>query len=501
MNKNRQHISYTILLFFWITLSIGQVSGYVFEDINKNNVYDATIDIPLKDILVSNGRDIVKTTSQGQFSITVLPSNPVFVIKPKGYISPINRNKIISFFINPSDIKNKKELCFPLLKNKEKEEVKAVFLGDPQVDVIDDVHHVAKLVVEELADTDFDFMIPLGDLSFDNLSIFNSLSKTLGVINKPVFYTIGNHDIDYTQSFHDVNAAYEKHFGPSYYAFEFGNELFLVLNNIYPLKDNKYEGRIDKTQYQFIRNLLELKNDTKKLTVFMHIPLEGMKDKTQFLEEFNQIEFFFIVAGHTHTQYHKYFERNKSPEAHELVTGAVCGAWWQGPHDLQGIPFGLMYDGTEKGYWFANFKNDEVQYSYKVSGKPTNKQMNIWAPEKKEWSKELNKLNEPYIYANVFAADEHTKVSVSFDNGQKWLSMEKFKGISPYLKRLRFLQTEGRFKSLRVSQIPELKEKSNHLWRIAVPKTLEKGTYLITVKAVNERLKLNATNYKVFWSE
>lgn len=498
MTNYKIHITFVVILFY-VGLN-AQVSGFVFEDKNGNGLFDS-FDNPLSNVLISNGKEIVKTNKKGEYSIEVLPYNPIFVIKPKGYISPINSDKVIEFFINPSDIKDEKQVNFPLYKNKEKSKVKAVILGDPQVDVIDDIHHVAKLVTEELADKEFDFMIPVGDLSFDNLKIFRQLSQTLGIIGKPVFYTIGNHDLDYNQTFKDVNKEYEKHFGPSYYAFEYGDELFLVLNNIYPLKNNKYEGRIDKTQYQFINNLLKNKKGLQKLTIFMHIPLEYLEDKKEFLNKFEHIENVFIVAGHTHTQYHKYFTTDKPKKTHQLVAGAVCGAWWQGPHDLQGVPFALMYDGTEKGYWFANFYKQGVNYRYKVSGKPDTKQMNIWVPKTKQWSKELNELNEPFVYANVFGADEFTKVFVSFDNGKVWQPMFKHKGVSPVLKRLYFLQSKGRFESLKVSKIPHLKQKSKHLWRVAIPKNLSKGTHLIRVKAVNEKLKLKAIDYKVFWNE
>lgn len=497
MNKNYIHIAIILFLFSFVVKA--QITGIVFKDSNANNIFDAN-EKGLQNILVSNGRDIVTTNKNGEYAIKKLEYNPIFIIKPKGFISPINKNKIVTFFANP--LNKKQQVNFPLRLNKEKEKVKAVILGDPQVDVVDDVHHVAKLVTEELVNKDFDFMIPVGDLSFDNFKIFKLLSKTLGLVNKPVFYTIGNHDIDFTQSFNNVNEKYEAHFGPSYYAFEYGNELFLVLNNIYPQKANKYVGRINNTQYQFVQNLLQHKKGIKKVTIFMHIPLEETIDKNRFIHQFKNIENIFIVAGHTHTQYHKYFKvKNSSSIIHELVAGAVCGAWWQGPHDLQGIPFALMYDGTEKGYWFANFYKNKVYYRYKVSGKPSAKQINIWAPEKKEWNKELNKLNEPYIYANVFAADEFTNVFISFNNGKDWLPMNHYKGIAPELKRLHFLQSKGKFKSLNVSKIPSLKHKSKHLWRIAIPKNLKKGTHLITVKAINEKLKLNTTEYKVFWNE
>lgn len=490
-----------ILPFFllFVTTVFTQITGIVFEDENKNGMLEIN-EKKLPNVLVSNGRDVVKTNENGEYSISVLSGNPLFIIKPKGYISPINKDFVVEFFVNIDKQKVNTPINFPLYKNKEKKYPKAVLLGDPQSDVMDDIHHVGKLVTEELADKDFDFMIPLGDLSFDNLKIFKPLSLTLGLTQKPVFYTIGNHDLDYNQSFKNVNEQFEKLFGPSYYAFEFGDEFFMVLNNINPLKDGKYEGRIDENQYQFIKNILKHKKGLKRLTLFMHIPLEFLKDKDTFVSLFSEIDDLFIAAGHTHTQYHKYFKRlPKKSRIHQLVAGAVCGAWWRGPHDINGVPFALMNDGTRKGYWFLKYNKKDYDLKYKVSGASKTTQMTITVPEVKEWDKELNKINEPFIYANVFAADENTEVSISFD-GKTWQKMEYYQGVAPALKRLYHLQEIGRFKSLKSSKISKPVVKSTHLWRVKIPQNLPKQTYLIRVKAVNNVLKLNVLGYKVFWN-
>lgn len=485
-----------ILIFaqpFW-----AQVKGVVFLDSNKNNLIDKG-EKTVADVLISNGKDIVKTNKKGKYTINLLPNNPLFIIKPKGFISPKNKDSIVQFFINPYDIKNKNQVNFPLYKQKEKNFPKVALLGDPQADVMDDIHHVGKLVTEELISKDIDFMVPLGDLSFDNLAIFKPLSKTLGLVGVPVFYTIGNHDLDYKESFDDTNEKFEKHFGPSYYAFEYGKEFFLVLNNIFPIGNNKYEGRINNTQQEFIKNLLALKKNINKITVFMHIPLEQLKDKEWLISQLSSIKNVLIATGHTHTQYHKFFHRKNNSKIHQLVTGAVCGSWWRGPHDINGIPFALMDDGTEKGYWLVQYTNNSYKLKYHVSGAPQ-KQMNVWTPETKEWDTDLNKLKEPFIYANVFAANANTKVSISFDR-KNWKKMQYYKGISPKLKYLYHLQQLGRFKNLKISKIPKPKTKSTHLWRIAIPKNLTKGIYLLRVNAFDKKLNINTTTNKVFWNE
>ncbi len=489
-----------LLLLFVVAYSFGQnIKGTVFLDENKNGGIDAH-EKGLSNILVSNGKDIVVTNSKGQYAIKEIIGNLIFVIKPSGYISKLNKYNIVQSYFDPRKEKTNSH-DFALYEHQENQKTKVALLGDVQVDIIDDVHHVAKLVTEELVENKPDFIMPLGDLSFDNLEIFDPLSEVLGLIGAPVFYVIGNHDLNFeTQTFNDRDVSFETKFGPSYYAFEYGENLFLILNNITPLPNRKYNAAIDKNQLKFIKNLVALKKDNyEAINIAMHIPFNEIINKEELKELLRPFNDVFITAGHTHTQYHNYYGRtiNQTP-IHELVCGAVCGSWWQGSHDIRGVPFAMMYDGTPKGYWLMNVKENNRQLNYKVSGAPASKQINIWVPEINEWDTSLNNLNEPYIYANVFAADQYTKVEVSFGN-DKWFLMDKHEGVAPELKRFYKLQELGRFESLNISNTPKPTEVSRHLWRIKIPDNLNKGAHIVKVRAINRNLFLQAKANTVLW--
>jgi hypothetical protein len=470
--------------------SNNHLSGVVFVDSNKNEVFDKD-EIVLPNVLISNGKDIVKTDCRGEYNISKIEGNTVFVIKPSQYISKLNKQNSVLFYVPFQEIKEIKKYNFALNPNVENENLKVVLLGDIQVDVIDDVHHVGKLVTEELMDNDIDFIVPLGDLSFDNLTIFKPLSETLGLIGAPIFYSIGNHDLNFKESrFQDRDKSFENIFGPSHYAFEYGNELFLVLNNIYPLDERGYVGRLDENQKEFIQQLIVSKKiDFNRIHLFMHIPLEEMEDKDWVIQSLEPFENVLISAGHTHTQYHKFFPRKSGNPIHELVAGAVCGSWWEGPHDLDQVPFALMYDGTPKGYWTVEINTEKYNYNYKVSGASSNKQMDISVPNINEWDKTLNILNDEYIYANVFAADDATKVFISYDKGA-WIEMSKFDGISPNVQKQFVLQREGKYDSMKISKYPKPKTISTHLWRIEIPRNLNSGAHAIRIKAINKNINL-----------
>ncbi|MEO8534304.1 MAG: calcineurin-like phosphoesterase family protein, partial [Flavobacterium sp.] len=485
-----------LILLLSCTFCSGQqnskISGIVFADTNKNDVLDKD-EVVLPNVLVSNGKDIVSTNSKGRYAIARTTGNTVFVIKPKSYISKKNKQNSVQFYVPFDEIKEAKNYDFPLIPNIENKNLKVVLLGDTQVDVMDDIHHVGKLVTEELMDKDIDFIVPLGDLSFDNLTIFKPLSETLGLIGAPVFYTIGNHDLNFREAaFEDRDKSFESIFGPSYYAFEYGDQLFLVLNNIYPVNEKGYTGRLDETQKQFISNLIAVKKDNfDSIHLFMHIPLEEMEDKEWVIKALAPFSKVLISAGHTHTQYHKYFEREMGEPIHELVAGAVCGSWWEGPHDIDQIPFALMYDGTPKGYWTVGINAGAYTYDYKVSGAPLSKQMDISVPKINEWDTTLNILNDNFICANVFAADEFTKTYISFDKGD-WIEMTKYEGISPNVEKQYYLQSQGRYDSMKISKFPKPETISTHLWRIEKPVGLLPGAHSIRVKALSEKINLDA---------
>ncbi|TDW44583.1 3',5'-cyclic AMP phosphodiesterase CpdA [Flavobacterium sp. 270] len=494
----------SLVLIFSFSLGFGQskqkISGIVFADSNKNDVYDKD-EVVLSNILISNGKDIVKTDLKGKYSIAKIEGNTVFVIKPKSYISKKNKQNSVQFYVPFDEIKEAKNYNFPLFSNTENKKSKIVLLGDTQVDVMDDIHHVGKLVTSELMDKEIDFIVPLGDLSFDNLEIFKPLSETLGLIGAPIFYTIGNHDLNFKKkAFEDRDKSFENIFGPSYYAFEYGDQLFLVLNNIYPVNEKGYVGRLDETQKEFIKNLIEVKKaNFNSIQLFMHIPLEEMEDKEWVIQTLAPFKNVLISAGHTHTQYHKYFDRAGAQPIHELVAGAVCGSWWEGPHDRDQIPFAIMYDGTPKGYWTVGINADEYTYDYKVSGAPNTKQMDITVPEVNEWDKTLNILNDNFIYANIFAADEFTKAYISIDKGN-WIEMTKYEGISPNIQKQYLLQTQGKYDSMKISKFPKPETISTHLWRIEIPNNLTQGAHSVKVKALNKNISLDVSGNAVLWS-
>lgn len=56
-----------------------QVKGRVFEDTNQNRQYDKGEPL-LKDVLISNGKDLVVTNAKGEYKINSLGQGQIFLI-------------------------------------------------------------------------------------------------------------------------------------------------------------------------------------------------------------------------------------------------------------------------------------------------------------------------------------------------------------------------------------------------------------------------------------
>src|SRR5882672_11151849 len=73
------------------------VTGVVFEDLSGASSRWPG-DPGIAGVLVSNGRDVVRTDSEGRYRLPVDDDTIVFVIKPTGYNVPIDRDGMLPRF-------------------------------------------------------------------------------------------------------------------------------------------------------------------------------------------------------------------------------------------------------------------------------------------------------------------------------------------------------------------------------------------------------------------
>jgi len=198
-----------------------------------------------------------------------------------------------------------------------------------------------------------EFVVSVGDLiegyTTDEDRINQEWDEFSGFIDQlemPFFYIPGNHDFT-----NEVMAnIWKERFGPSYYHFVYKDVLFLCLNSEEAMKGSNLGG-IEKTQYNYVRKVLDENKDVRWTLLFMHQPL-WLFDNTRYWKDVESLLMdreHSVFVGHHH-RYIKY-TRNNSKYIMLATTG--------GTSQLRGPNFGefdhmVWVTMTENGPVIAN---------------------------------------------------------------------------------------------------------------------------------------------------
>ncbi|MEQ9409900.1 MAG: metallophosphoesterase N-terminal domain-containing protein, partial [Fuerstiella sp.] len=348
-------------------------TGIVFEDSNANGTRE-TVEPLLAGVHISNGREVVATDAQGKYRIAVGDDTIVFVIKPDGYRTPMDEDHVSRFYYihkpggSPTDLKFPgvpptgplpETINFPLYRQDEAPQFDVLFFGDPQPRNQQEIDYIAHDVVEGLIGSDAAFGVTLGDILFDDLSLFDSFNRTIGRIGIPWYNVIGNHDINYATDRDELSdETYERVYGPAYYSFNYGGVHFLVVDDVHWMTDgNKkfYRSGLSDAQLDFIENDLKTVPQDRLVVAMMHIPLvkstpwlEPKRDRLFRILETR--EHCISLSGHTHHHEHVMIDSKdgwKRPKPHHhIINVTVCGSWWSGQPDENDIPHTMCADGT-----------------------------------------------------------------------------------------------------------------------------------------------------------
>lgn len=474
--------------------------GVVFHDSNGNGSLDAG-EKGLADVRVSNGIDIVKTDSEGRYEIGVDDDSIIFVIKPSGWRTPISDNQIPRFYyIHKPDgsppLKYQgvaptgdlpESVDFAMYPQKEPEQFKAILFGDPQPRDQKEIDYIAHDVIEELVGTDASFGVTLGDILFDDLSLFEAQARSIALLGIPWYNVVGNHDINYDAPNDAISdETFENHFGPTYYSFDHGPVHFIVMDDIeWYVEDGeskgRYRGGFGPKQIEFVKNDLALIPDDQLVVLLMHIPLDEVHDRTGLYRLIEQRPFCMSVSGHTHYHQHRMITREDGwmgPEPHHhIVNVTVSGSWWSGTPDERGIPHTICKDGTPNGYSIISFDGTDYRLDYKAAGRPADYQMQIDAPEVVESADTA----ETVITANVFNGTSKSVIEMRVGSGD-WVKMTSTVRPDPTYQKL--YDQEELVADKPWKKLPTPKD-SSHLWEAMLPADLSTGSHLIEVRASN----------------
>ncbi len=470
--------------------------GSVFEDLNRNQIRDDG-EPGLAGVRVSNGHQIVATDPAGRWRLPIRSADIIFVIKPRNWMTPVSRDQLPRFYYihkpegsPPSAYPGVAptgplpgQINFPLYPQTEPDRFKVIFFGDPQPRNQQEIDYIAHDVVEELIGTEARFGVTLGDILFDDLSLFGSFNATIGMIGIPWYNVIGNHDLNLdSENDGDSDETFHRFFGPNFYAFDYGRVHFIVLDNVdWQGPDHSYRGALDAAQLQFVANDLKEVPEDQLIVLSMHIPLTNMVNRHELYRLLEDRPFSVSLSGHTHWQGHQFIRSSDgwmgSEPHHHIVNVTVSGTWWRGFQDEVGIPHATMRDGAPNGYSILTFDGNRYSFEFKAARRPADYQMNIYAPE----TFSSGNAASVDLQVNVFAGSEKSQVRFRIVGATDWISMTPISGPDPEYVRTRNRELEA------APEAPALNPPvdSLHLWRARFPPGLPEGTHRIEVETVD----------------
>ena len=508
--------------------------GTVFEDRNGNGRLDDG-EPGIAGVRVSDGLDVVTTDAGGAWRLELEGEAVIFITKPRGYATPVNEHQIPQFYYihqpegSPPGMRYPgvaptgplpERIDFPLIRRDEPTRFEALLLSDTQPQTAAEVDYIRDDVVAELIGTDAAFGMTMGDVLFDDLSLFPRYNAIIARIGIPWYNVPGNHELNFEAEDDRYSLeTFKRYFGPPYYAFEYGDALFVVLDNIEYQGHGEsdpgdvrgsggYVANLGRRQLAWLAQELRHVPDERLVFLAMHAPLETYlgeapgvttADRRELFELLSGRPNLYAVAGHTHTTEHRYFgeeEGFRGPgEFHHHVLATVSGSWWSGPFDPRGVPTTDQRDGTPNGYHVLEVDGTDATVRYKAAGFPADYQMRILfdvahhgiradgmrdfrAGELFDGRFGVDSVPAAALLVNLFDGGPKSTVEFRIDDGP-YRPMTRVSRADPYMIEV-FARNADTKKSW-LEATP-----SSHLWSADVPDDLGPGTYTVSVRATDE---------------
>ena len=483
-------------------------------------------------VRVSNGSDIVTTDADGRYNLTVDDESIIFITKPRDYATPVNHHMIPQFYYihqpagSPAGMRYAgieptgplpEALDFPLVPRQEAKSFEAILFADTQPMTDRELDFIRDDVVAELIGTDAAFGMTMGDILFDDLSMFPRFNALIAQIGVPWYNVPGNHEINFeaTDDRHSLET-FKRFFRPPYYAFEYADALIVVLDNIEYNGNGEadpsnvrgnggYEASLSRAQLKWLERELEYVDKDRLVFIATHAPLGNeagtysTANRERLFKLLSGRPNLYSVAGHTHPTDHVYFGEDEGFDGpgtfHHHVLATVSGSWWSGPFDERGIAVSDQRDGTPNGYHILEVDGTDLAVRFKGAGKPADFQMRIIFDvahhqldanglrdfkhgQLLDGRMSIDEVPAASIIVNLFDGGPKSEVAYRVNAGE-YLPLTRTIRQDPYM-----LEQFNRHRDTKKSWVEATP--STHLFEGDLDDGLAVGTHTVTVRAKDE---------------
>lgn len=429
------------------------LTGQVFVDANRNSVSDGG-ETGLSGVMVTNGREVVRTDSEGRYELPAFDNMTVSITQPSGYQVPMDEHNIPQFHYNhlpegspelryggiaptgplPSAVN------FPIVESEQTAatEQSCIIAGDLQTYDRQEIEYARAGAIRDLAERQ-DYAscgsLFVGDVVGDDLSLYPDIKDLVGETNGPVRFLPGNHDLDFdAPSAEHSFDTYRAQLSPEYYSYDVGDVHFVALNTVeYPCTaaddspegiaehcadpegDPSYNGRLDEDQLTWLERDLANVDPDKLIVVASHISLLNYADSSSPVHQVDQVRRVHellegrnavAVSGHSHSienlktgdsaeGWNDLFGVEGLPFPH-ITAGAISGDWYSGQVGDGGYPTAIGRDGGRPGVVTLDIEGNEFRERYTVTGEPDDvqTQLGINSPTYREWYEARQEWND-----------------------------------------------------------------------------------------------------------
>lgn len=378
-------------------------------------------DAGLENVIVSDGNSLTTTGKRGEFRIDITDDSEfIFIVTPAGYVADWSSG--VPEFYQRAEVKDYFE--FDLMEyTADLDNYNMVVMADPQTH---DQYHFSKFMAEPVNDLcETVSTLPytaigltLGDICWDKIDIISDYKKGITKTGIPFYPVIGNHDhMAYCKGDKESSSEYRSFLGPENYAFFIGNDVVIVLDNIIYDTDFKLELGYTSHILKWVEDLMKYVPAEADVFVAQHANCVRDYGRIKNLDamlsllEGHEVK---ILSGHTHIN----SNRVLSDFAVEHNIAAICGAWWDTIHSI---------DGTPRGYKVYTKTGDELSWYYKPVDYDVSHIAELFMPGESQ-------LHPDSIVVNVWDWDEKWNVEW-WQDGEYMGTLMPADEISPVFTR------------------------------------------------------------------